>query len=184
MRRIRAVHAIVMLYLVFAGTTFAQAPAPKPSAPATRLEARVVALEKRIAVLEANLVTAAGSQPLATPTPSRGNKGAPIVYFEVAGPEAQPLKTFYSTVFAWDIDASATIAASSTGGVRGGIRQDPPEKLLYLGVPNIEQALKLVEAAGGKTLVRRTVVPGVVTFALFSDPAGNRMGLAEFGSYK
>ena len=27
------------------------------------------------------------------------------------------------------------------------------------------------------------VVPGVVTFALFTDPAGNRLGLAEFGSY-
>jgi len=26
-------------------------------------------------------------------------------------------------------------------------------------------------------------VPGVVTFALFTDPAGNRLGLAEFGSY-
>ena len=34
-----------------------------------------------------------------------------------------------------------------------------------------------------KTVVPRTVVPGVVTFALFTDPAGNRLGLAEFGSY-
>jgi predicted enzyme related to lactoylglutathione lyase len=68
--------------------------------------------------------------------------------------------------------------------VRGGLRQDPPEKVLYLGVANIDQTLKHIEDAGGKTIVPRTVVLGVVTFALFSDPAGNRMGLAEFGSYK
>jgi predicted enzyme related to lactoylglutathione lyase len=113
-----------------------------------------------------------------------GAMGAPIVYFEIAGPETQALKSFYSAVFAWEIDANATIAAASTGGVRGGLRQDPPEKLLYLGVPSIDETLKHIETAGGKTIAPRTVVPGVVTFALFSDPAGNRMGLAEFGSYK
>jgi predicted enzyme related to lactoylglutathione lyase len=113
-----------------------------------------------------------------------GNVGAPIVYFEIAGPEAKALKSFYSAVFAWEIDANATIAASSTGGMRGGLRQDPPEKVLYLGVANIDQTLNHIEDAGGKTIVPRTVVLGVVTFALFSDPAGNRMGLAEFGSYK
>jgi len=108
---------------------------------------------------------------------------SPIVYFEIAGPDAAQLKTFYSSVFGWSIDAASTIAAASTGGLRGGIRQDPAEKVLYLGVPDIVAALKQIQAAGGKTVVPRTVVPGVVTFALFSDPAGNRMGLAEVGSY-
>lgn len=108
---------------------------------------------------------------------------SPIVYFEIAGPDGAQLKAFYSSVFGWSIDATSTIAAASTGGVRGGIRQDPAEKVLYLGVPDIVTALKQIEAAGGKTIVPRTVVPGVVTFALFSDPAGNRMGIAEFGSY-
>ena len=109
--------------------------------------------------------------------------GAPIVYFEVAGPNGASLKSFYSSVFGWNIDAANTIAAASTGGLRGGIRQDPPEKIFYVGVPDINAALKKIEAAGGKTVLPRTVVPGMVTFALFTDPAGNRMGLAEFGSY-
>jgi hypothetical protein len=108
---------------------------------------------------------------------------APIVYFEVAGPDGQKLKEFYTTVFGWNIDTHSSIAATSTGGIKGGIRQDPPEKIFYLGVPDIVAALKQIEAAGGKTVVSRTVVPGVVTFALFTDPAGNRMGLAELGSY-
>jgi uncharacterized protein len=109
--------------------------------------------------------------------------GAPIVYFEVAGPDGAALKSFYSSVFDWSIDAASTIAADSTGGIRGGIRQDPPEKVLYLGVASIDETLKQIAAAGGKTILPRTVVPGVVTFALFVDPAGNRMGLAEFGSF-
>lgn len=108
---------------------------------------------------------------------------SPIVYFEVAGPDGAQLKSFYASVFSWSIDATSTIAAASTGGVRGGIRQDPAEKVLYLGVGDIVATLQQIEAAGGTTLVPRTVVPGVVTFALFTDPAGNRMGLAEFGSY-
>jgi predicted enzyme related to lactoylglutathione lyase len=108
---------------------------------------------------------------------------APIVYFEVAGPDGARLREFYSGVFGWEIDANSSITAASTGGLRGGIRQDPAEKVLYLGVPDIAEALQRIEAAGGQTVVPRTVVPGVVTFALFTDPAGNRMGLAEFGSY-
>jgi predicted enzyme related to lactoylglutathione lyase len=108
---------------------------------------------------------------------------APIVYFDIAGPDGQKLKDFYSTTFGWAIDSHFSIAAASTGGLKGGIRQDPAEKVLYFGVPDIVEALKKIEASGGKTVVPRTVVPGVVTFALFTDPAGNRLGLAEFGSY-
>ena len=107
---------------------------------------------------------------------------APIVYFEIAGPDTATQRAFYSSVFAWDIDANATISAASTGGTRGGLRQDPAEKMLYLGVPNINETLKLVQANGGTIVIPRTEVPGVVTFALFTDPAGNRMGLAELGS--
>jgi len=108
---------------------------------------------------------------------------APIVYFEIAGPDGAKLKDFYSAVLGWTIDDHAGIAAASTGGLKGGLRQDPAEKVLYFGVPDINAALKHIEESGGKTVVPRTVVPGVVTFALFTDPAGNRLGLAEFGSY-
>jgi predicted enzyme related to lactoylglutathione lyase len=55
---------------------------------------------------------------------------------------------------------------------------------LYLGVPDIDQALKQIEEAGWQVVLPRTVVPGVVTFALFLDPAGNRLGLAELGSFE
>ncbi|MBI3693764.1 MAG: VOC family protein [Acidobacteria bacterium] len=109
--------------------------------------------------------------------------GNPIVYFEVAGPDAAQLRSFYANVFGWQIDGSATIASASTGGLRGGIRQDPPDKVFYMGVDDIEAVLGQIEAQGGAVVLSRTVVPGVVTFALFRDPAGNLLGIAENGTY-
>lgn len=101
---------------------------------------------------------------------------APIVFFDIAGPDAAALKSFYSSIFGWAIDGTNGI---DTGALKGTLRQDPAEKIIYIGVPDINAALKDIEAAGGKTAMPRTVIPNVVTFALFTDPAGNRMGLVE-----
>lgn len=103
---------------------------------------------------------------------------APIVYFELAGPDPGALRRFYASVFDWRSAPDGSIDAASTGGIRGGFRQDPAEKVLYLGVPSIETALQAVVASGGAVVVPRTAVPGVVTFAVFRDPAGNLVGLA------
>jgi hypothetical protein len=104
---------------------------------------------------------------------------APIVFFDIAGPDAAKLKSFYAGNFGWEIDAANGI---TTPGLKGTIRQDPPETLIYLGVPDIHAALKKIEESGGQTVLPRMVVPGVVTLALFKDPAGNRMGLVEIAS--
>jgi len=101
---------------------------------------------------------------------------APIVFFDIAGPDAAKLKSFYAGVFDWNIDANNSI---KTGALDGTLRQDPPEKIIYLGVPDINAALEKIKAAGGTVDMPRTVIPNVVIFALFKDPAGNRMGLVE-----
>ena len=36
-----------------------------------------------------------------------------------------------------------------------------------------------IEAHGGKTVAPRFEVPGVIVLGLFTDPAGNAMGLVE-----
>lgn len=108
---------------------------------------------------------------------------APIVYFEVAGPDAAQLRAFYAEVFDWQLGADQAIPAARRGGPRGGIRQDPPATLFYVGVPDIDATIATITARGGGVVLPRTVVPGVVTFALVRDPAGNVVGLAEDGSY-
>jgi predicted enzyme related to lactoylglutathione lyase len=103
----------------------------------------------------------------------------PIVFFDIAGPDAAALKNFYAGVFDWSIDGMLAIAGTSTGGLAGTLREDPAEKIIYLGTADIDATLKAIAAAGGKVDLPRTVIPQVVTFALFRDPAGNRMGLVE-----
>lgn len=48
---------------------------------------------------------------------------------------------------------------------------------VYVEVPDCDAALKKVEALGGRTLVPTTVIPGMVTFAMFADPEGNAVGV-------
>jgi predicted enzyme related to lactoylglutathione lyase len=111
--------------------------------------------------------------------PSSGSAAmpAPIVFFDIAGPDATKLHAFYASVFGWSIDAQNAI--KTPGGLDGTLRQDPAEKIIYMGVPDINAALEQIKAAGGTVDMPRTVIPKVVTFALFKDPAGNRMGLVE-----
>jgi predicted enzyme related to lactoylglutathione lyase len=101
---------------------------------------------------------------------------APIVFFDIVGPDSAKLKQFYAANFGWSITTADAIA---TPGLAGALRQDPPETLIYLGVHDIDHVLSTIVASGGSVVMPRTVVPHVATFALFKDPAGNRMGLVE-----
>jgi len=101
---------------------------------------------------------------------------APVVFFDIAGPHGAQQKAFYSDVFGWSTDAMGNIDGA---GLRGALRQDPAGKVIYLGVLDVTAALKQVEASGGKIIVPRFEVKGVVVIGLFTDPAGNTMGLVE-----
>lgn len=111
--------------------------------------------------------------------------GAPIAYFEIAGPNSDALAEFYAAVFGWRITPGPFPSYHSVGegggaGIPGGIRQEQlPERVIYLRVPDLQATLDAAVAAGGKILVPPTLVPGVVHFALFEDPAGNRTGIIQ-----
>ncbi|MEM7329097.1 MAG: hypothetical protein AAF437_10175 [Pseudomonadota bacterium] len=104
---------------------------------------------------------------------------APIVFFDIAGPDDAALRAFYQTVFDWPCGTPVTFAPGNAANLDMTIRKDPAEKLFYIGVPDVTAALADIEAAGGKTDVPRFEVPGMVVLGLFFDPAGNRMGLVE-----
>ncbi len=129
----------------------------------------------RLGLLLGLIGLAGGVQAAGTPSPTP----APLVYFDIAGPDSAKQTAFYSTIFGWKIGPTGLIGRDSTGVLDGTLRQDPPEKMLYIGVPDVAAALKAVVAAGGSVDQPRFVVPGVVILGLFHDPAGNRMGLVE-----
>ncbi|MEP6492669.1 MAG: VOC family protein [bacterium] len=110
--------------------------------------------------------------------------GAPVVYFEITGKNGANLQEFYNAVFGWSMTATMPGYAriGDAGAIAGGIREEKEagaERVLYVQVPELKAALATIEAAGGKTIIPPTNVPGVVHFALFEDPQGNRMGLIQ-----
>ncbi len=105
---------------------------------------------------------------------------APIVFFDIAGPDAAAQSRFYATVFGWDVAADGAVAVETPAPLRGTLRtEQTSEALLYFGVRDVTATLAQVVANGGTVEAPRFAVPGVVILGLFRDPAGNRMGLVE-----
>lgn len=110
---------------------------------------------------------------------------APIVFFDIAGPELAGQSAFYKTVLGWEANPQGGLSVPVTSPLPGNLRVEPPsegpptERVIYVGVPDIEATLAKVTANGGSVVFGRTVAPGIVILALFKDPVGNRMGLVE-----
>ena len=103
----------------------------------------------------------------------------PVVFFDIAGPDSQVLKSFYAAVFDWEFGEMGRFSVPVIAPLEGTVRQDPAEKRVYLGVPDVTACLEQVVEHGGSIDNPRFEVPGVVVLGLFRDPAGNPMGLVE-----
>ena len=68
-----------------------------------------------------------------------GGKGSVLFVDEAATGNADQSADGGNPLWGWEIDGSSTIAPRSTGGLRGGIREDPPDKVLYMGVDDIDE---------------------------------------------
>jgi predicted enzyme related to lactoylglutathione lyase len=115
---------------------------------------------------------------------------APIVFFDIAGPDLGKQAAFYRTIFGWNSTPDGRLTAPVASPLPGNLRVEPSaqgpiaERLIYLGVPDITATLEQVRANGGGVVFPRLEVPGVAVVALFTDPAGNRMGLVEMDGDK
>ena len=105
---------------------------------------------------------------------------APIVYFDIAGPADAKQAAFYEKIFGWTAGRGGVVSVPVTGPqLSGTLRNDPAAKVIYIGVPDVAATLKEITATGGKVVAPRFEVKGVVVLGLFTDPAGNTMGLVE-----
>ena len=110
--------------------------------------------------------------------------GHPVVHFEVMGKDGGKLREFYSNMFGWDMQVMPELDYGTVDnggqGVNGGIGTgEQPHATFYVAVDDPQAHLDKIEAAGGKTTVPVTEIPGVVTFARFTDPEGNLVGLLK-----
>jgi len=110
---------------------------------------------------------------------------ARLVYFDTAGPDLATQAAFYRSIFDWDIGPDGGFSTPVLTPMRASLRVEDAssgavaERVLYIGVPDITETLAHITAQGGAIVFPRLEVPGVVILALFTDPAGNRMGLIE-----
>jgi predicted enzyme related to lactoylglutathione lyase len=117
----------------------------------------------------------------------------PVVHWEMGTKDANKLQEFYTNVFGWKIDSNNPMnygmvetggheGTDGHGGVNGGIFQvddDAPFLTIYIQVDDLQAYLDKAEKMGAKIVMPPTEIPGVVTFAIFTDPGGNRMGLVK-----
>ena len=127
--------------------------------------------------------------PLPAAATGKAMTPAPIVFVDIVGSELPKQAAFYREAFGWEGGAGGNFTVPATPQMQGTLRVEDPkktpiERVIYLGVPDINATLAAVTAHGGKTVLPRLEVPNVAILALFTDPAGNRMGLVEMAGGK
>jgi predicted enzyme related to lactoylglutathione lyase len=110
----------------------------------------------------------------------------PVVHFEILGQNGEQLQKYYTDLFGWSIDANNPMqygmVAKVEGGIAGGVgpsQDGAPFVTVYVEASDLAATLDKAERLGGKTIMPPMDVPGGPTIALFSDPAGNRIGLVK-----
>ena len=131
------------------------------------------------------LAVAALALTAAAPASAGPAKGAPVVFFDIVGPELPSQAAFYHAIFGWDVGPDGGFSVPAASPLRANLRVEKAdvaplgERVLYVGVADITATLQQITVRGGKVVFPRLEVPGVAVVAVFTDPAGNRMGLVE-----
>jgi predicted enzyme related to lactoylglutathione lyase len=113
--------------------------------------------------------------------------GNPISWFEILGPAPEETAKFYSELFGWHtqtVEGGYILIDTHSGrGMNGGIAQPStdghPGSIFYAESPDIQVLLDKAGSLGGKTVTPVTEVPQMVTYATFSDPWSNTVGLMK-----
>lgn len=122
----------------------------------------------------------------------------PVVHFEIIGTDPAALRGYYGELFGWRFqvgDASTEAvsrpgeygfvdAATSSSGINGGVAGGAGfghRLLFYVGVPDVEAALRQAESLGGTRVMGpepADAAPGALVVGHFTDPEGNLVGVA------
>ncbi len=127
-------------------------------------------------------------------------KADKVVHFEIPADDMERARDFYGSVFGWTLkdwpmaDGSKYIGASSVevdetthlpkeaGAINGGIvprTAVAPTPVLAMHVASIDEAIKKIEAKGGKVTRPKVDIGGMGSYAYATDSEGNVIGLWE-----
>jgi len=121
--------------------------------------------------------------------------GQPVVHFEVMGKDGEKLRSYYSELFGWDIDANNPMGYGTVqregntnadgAGIGGGVGQSPEgyegHVTFYVEVPDVEAALAKAESLGGSRMMGPDEVTEGLVIGLFHDPEGHMVGVVKTG---
>jgi uncharacterized protein len=137
-----------------------------------------------------------GHQAPAAGAERRESMGLPVVHFEIIGQDSDRLRSYYSDLFDWKIDADNPLNygivqrdgnTNAEGiGIGGGIGAAPEgysgHVTFYVEVPDVEAALAKAESLGGSRMMGPETVMEQVEIGLFSDPEGHMVGVVKSAS--
>ena len=117
--------------------------------------------------------------------------GYPVVHFEINTASQPDLARFYAEAFGWrmqpetedyiQINTDGVCAGTGAPGIDGGIGpSDPGDDFVtfYVQVPDVTETLAQVVELGAEVEMPETEA-GRISFAIFRDPNGNRIGLVR-----
>jgi len=115
------------------------------------------------------------------------NPQGDFIWYELMASDADAAKSFYDAVVGWTIGEAVPeyngyrMIGRSDGGSAGGVLPITPEMeehgatpgwLGYINVADVDEKVAAIEAAGGRTLMPPTDIPGVGRIAMVADPQG------------
>ncbi|MEA2401827.1 MAG: uncharacterized protein QOK00_2230 [Thermoleophilaceae bacterium] len=121
--------------------------------------------------------------------------GQPVVHFEIVGKDGDKLRSYYSELFGWDIDADNEMKYGVVqregntnaegigigGGVTGGPEGYEGHVTVYVSVPDVEASLAQAESLGGTRVMGPEEVMEGLVIGLFEDPEGHTIGVIKGG---
>jgi uncharacterized protein len=120
--------------------------------------------------------------------------GQPVVHFEVIGQDGDKLRSYFSELFGWEIDADNPMnygmvqREGNTNpdgiGIGGGIGGPGPDGYaghvtFYVEVPDVETALAKAESLGGTRMMGPDQVGEGIEIGMFQDPEGHTIGVVK-----
>jgi predicted enzyme related to lactoylglutathione lyase len=119
--------------------------------------------------------------------------GQAVVHFEIMGKDGEKLRSYYSELFGWKIDADNPMNygivqrdGNTTGdgiGIGGGVGAAPEgydgHVTFYVEVSDVEAALARAESLGGSRMMGPHKVPDGPEIGLFNDPEGHPVGVVK-----
>lgn len=111
----------------------------------------------------------------------------PVTWFEIIGPDARAIQTFYREVFGWKMTAPTgeemgyySMLEDHEPGIGGGLGQGGSARVsIYIESADPQRVLDKAVANGATVLMPITTITPGTTIGMFSDPAGNTVGILK-----